>query len=83
MSKVEELSIKLKELDPKGVRTFRNQLNNRIKSFEDELHFNKKLPKLGASHPLAELSFKECQELLLLTKKKLKQIKSESTFEVP
>jgi hypothetical protein len=76
------MSKKLKEIistlpgkNPKQMRTLRNQLNNRIKSYEDELNFGKKVGKISESHALFGLSLKDCQELQIEAKKALKNIK--------
>jgi hypothetical protein len=75
--KIEEIVSALNERTPKQVRTLRNQLNNRIKSFEEELQFGKKVGKLSESHTLYGLNLKDCQDLLLKTKQALKNVKSE------
>jgi ribosomal protein L7/L12 len=71
-----ELEKSLKEKTPKQMRTLRNQLNNRIKSFEDELGFGKKLATISASHTLFGLTLKDCKELLVKTKTVLKSQKN-------
>lgn len=63
-AKVLELKESFKEKTPKQMRTIRNNLNNRIRSFEDEIRFGKSLPKISASHMFYELELKECKELL-------------------
>ena len=56
----------------KQMRTIRNNLNNRISSFEQELKLGKKLPTLSASHMLFEIELKECRILLEAAKKVIK-----------
>ena len=73
--KIDEIVATLNERTPKQVRTLRNQLNNRIKSFQDELNFGKKVGKLSESHALFGLNLKDCQDLLLKTKQTLKNVK--------
>jgi len=75
--KIDEILATLNERTPKQVRTLRNQLNNRIKSYEDELKFGKKVGKLSESHALFGLNLKDCQDLLLKTKQALKNVKAE------
>ncbi len=62
----------LESKGPKQMRTLRNQLNNRISSFQDELKFGKKLPAISESHALYGLTLKECKELLEISKRELK-----------
>ncbi len=52
------------ERTPKQMRTIRNNLNNRIKSFEEELKFGKALPKISASHMFYEFELKDCKSAL-------------------
>jgi hypothetical protein len=56
----------------KQMRTVRNNLNNRISSFEQELKVGKKLPTLQASHMLYDFDLKECRLLLESAKKIIK-----------
>jgi len=76
MSSVEarfkELKESFKDKTPKQMRTIRNNLNNRIKSFEEELKYGKTLPKLSASHMFYEFELKELKELLDFAMKKIK-----------
>jgi hypothetical protein len=58
-----ELKKSFAEKSPKQMRTIRNSLNNRIKSFEDELSFGKSIPKISASHMFFEMELKELKEL--------------------
>ena len=67
-----ELVISFKTKTPKEIRTLRNALNNRIKSFTDEATYGKALPPLSASHKLFGFNLTECHELLELSKKELK-----------
>ena len=59
--KVKELKASFADKSPKQMRTIRNNLNNRIKSFEDETRFGKTLPKVSASHMFFELELKELE----------------------
>lgn len=56
----------------KQMRTVRNNLNNRISSFEQELKLGKTLPTLSASHMLSKFDLKECRILLEAAKKIIK-----------
>ena len=76
--KINEIAATLAQKTPKQMRTLRNQLNNRIKSFEDENNFGKKLPKLSEAHALFGLNIGDCKDLLQLTKKGLKSMKVEN-----
>lgn len=53
------------------MRTIRNSLNNRIKSFEDEA-FGKSLPKVSASHMFFEMELKELKDLREFAMKKIR-----------
>lgn len=57
---------------PKQMRTIRNNLNNRIRSLEDEFKLGKALPKISASHMLYEFDLKNCRQILEAAKKKIK-----------
>lgn len=70
--KVNELVASFKEKTPKEMRTLRNALNNRIKSFEAEATYGKELPNLSQSHKLFGFNLSECKELLEQSKKELK-----------
>jgi hypothetical protein len=70
--KVSELVVSFKAKTPKEMRTLRNALNNRIKSFTDEATYGKALPSLSQSHKLFGFTLTECRELLLQSKKELK-----------
>jgi len=70
-AKLNELVASFKDKSPKEMRTLRNALNNRIKSFTDEA-FGKALPTLSASHKLYGFTMGQCQELLEKSKKELK-----------
>lgn len=63
------------ERTPKQMRTVRNNLNNRIMSFEQEMKFGKALPVLSASHLLHGFDLKECRLLLEAAKKQIKKDK--------
>ena len=71
-ARVKELKDSFLEKTPKQMRTIRNNLNNRIKSFQDEATFGKTLPKVSASHMFYELELKELKELLDFAMKKIK-----------
>jgi ADP-glucose pyrophosphorylase len=60
------------EKTPKQMRTIRNNLNNRIRSFEEEAKFGKALPKLSASHMFFEFELKELKSLLEAAQKTIK-----------
>ena len=64
----------LADKTPKQLRTIRNNLNNRISSFEQELKVGKSLPVLSASHMLYNFDLKECRVLLEATKKIIKNL---------
>ena len=70
--RVKELVASFKEKTPKQMRTIRNSLNNRIKSFEDEMKFGKTLPKVSASHMFFELELKDLQEVREAAMKKIR-----------
>lgn len=70
--KLNELVASFKEKTPKEMRTLRNALNNRIKSFGAEATFGKELPTLSQSHKLFGFTLTECKELLVQSKKELK-----------
>lgn len=71
-ARVTELTNSFMEKTPKQMRTIRNSLNNRIKSFEDEMKFGKSLPKLTASHMFFGLELKELNELKESAMKKIR-----------
>ena len=71
-ARVEELKKSFKDKTPKQMRTIRNNLNNRIKSFEDELKFGKTLAKLTASHMFYEMDLKDLKEVLDFAMKKIR-----------
>jgi hypothetical protein len=70
-----ELVSSFKEKSPKEMRTLRNALNNRIKSFEDESTYGKALPNLSLSHKLYGFTLGQCRDLLVQSKKVLKDQK--------
>lgn len=70
--RVEALKASFKEKTPKQMRTIRNNLNNRIRSFEDEMKFGKTLPKVSASHMFYELELKDLKEVLEFAMKKIR-----------
>jgi tRNA(Ile)-lysidine synthase TilS/MesJ len=71
-ARLKELKASFADKTPKQMRTLRNNLNNRIKSFEEELRFGKALPKLTASHMFYEFELKELKELLELSMKRIR-----------
>lgn len=71
-TRVEELKASFKEKTPKQMRTIRNSLNNRIKSFEDEMRFGKTLPKVSASHMFYEMELKDLKDVLEFAMKKIR-----------
>ncbi|MBC7714476.1 MAG: hypothetical protein H7177_14115 [Rhizobacter sp.] len=70
-ARVKELKASFAEKTPKQMRTIRNSLNNRIKSFEDEA-FGKSLPKVSASHMFFEMELKELKDLREFAMKKIR-----------
>lgn len=60
------------EKTAKQMRTVRNNLNNRIASFEQELKLGKALPSLSGGHMLSEFDLKDCRILLEAAKKIIK-----------
>ncbi len=70
--RIKELKASFAEKTPKQMRTIRNSLNNRIKSFEDEMKFGKTLPKVSASHMFYEFELKELKDLLEFAMKKIR-----------
>jgi hypothetical protein len=63
------------EKTPKQMRTIRNNLNNRIRSFEEEMKFGKTLPKVSASHMFYEFDLKDCKKVLEAAMRQLKTLK--------
>ena len=70
--RLKELLASFGERTPKQMRTIRNNLNNRIRSLEDEMKLGKTLPKISASHVLFEFELKECRILLEAAKRQIK-----------
>ena len=70
--RVKELKESFADKNPKQMRTIRNNLNNRIKSFEDEMKFGKTLPKVSASHMFYELELKDLKEIYDFAMKKIR-----------
>lgn len=70
--RLKELKDSFAEKTPKQMRTIRNNLNNRIRSFEDEMKFGKALPKLSASHMFYEFELKELKDLLVAAQRTIK-----------
>ena len=62
----------LPEIKEKHLRSLRNNLNNRLKSFKDEAH-GPKAKQLQLSHPLYDFRPGECEKLLVLVQKELRQ----------
>jgi hypothetical protein len=71
-TRVNNLILSFKDKTPKQMRTIRNNLNNRITSFEAELEFSRTLPKISASHMLFEFDLKACRTILIAAKKQIK-----------
>lgn len=71
-ARVKELKASFTEKTPKQMRTIRNSLNNRIKSFEDEASFGKSIPKISASHMFFEMELKELKDLREFAMKKIR-----------
>jgi hypothetical protein len=71
-ARVDALKASFKDKTPKQMRTIRNSLNNRIKSFEDEMNFGKSIPKVSASHMFFELELKELKEVQEFAMKKIR-----------
>jgi len=69
------LKASFSEKTPKQMRTIRNNLNNRIRSFDEEIKFGKALPKLSASHMFFEFELKELKQLLEAAQKEIKNQK--------
>lgn len=74
-ARLTQLKESFKEKTPKQMRTIRNNLNNRIRSFEEELKFGKTLPKVSASHMFYEFDLKDCRALLEAAQKQIKNQK--------
>ena len=70
-ARVKELKTSFAAKTPKQMRTIRNSLNNRIKSFEDE-SFGKSLPKISASHMFFEMELRELKDLRDFAMKKIR-----------
>lgn len=70
--RLSQLKASFAEKTPKQMRTIRNNLNNRIRSFEDEMKFGKTLPKLSASHMFYEFELKELKDLLIAAQRTIK-----------
>lgn len=71
-ARLKELLATFGERTPKQMRTIRNNLNNRIRSLEDEMKLGKAVPKISASHMLFEFELKECKILLQAAQKQIK-----------
>lgn len=71
-ARVDELIATFAEKTPKQMRTIRNNLNNRMRSFDDELKHGKTLPKLSASHMFFDMSMLDCQKLLIAARRQVK-----------
>lgn len=73
--RINQLKLSFGEKTPKQMRTIRNNLNNRIRSFEEELKFGKALPKVSASHMFYEFDLKDLKVLLEVAQKLIKNQK--------
>lgn len=71
-AKLDDLKKSFGEKTPKQMRTIRNNLNNRMKSFEDELRYGKALGELTHSHMFYGLSYKDLKELYEFAMKRIK-----------
>lgn len=71
-ARLKELKESFAEKTPKQMRTIRNNLNNRIRSFEDEMKYGKALPKISASHMFYEFELKDLKELLIAAQRTIK-----------
>jgi len=71
-ARVKDLIASFKDRTPKQMRTIRNNLNNRITSFEGELKFGKALSKISTSHMLYDFDLKDCRNILIEAKKQIK-----------
>lgn len=74
-TRLNQLRESFSEKTPKQMRTIRNNLNNRIRSFEEELKFGKALPKISGSHMFFDFDLKDCKTLLEAAKKQIKNQK--------
>lgn len=73
MSRFDELVESLTERSDKQLRTLRNNLNNRLSSFNDEDRFGRVAKELKESHPLSGLGPGECKELLQVVAQEMKR----------
>lgn len=71
-SRLKLLKESFAEKTPKQMRTIRNNLNNRIRSFEEEMKYGKTLPKLSASHMFYQFELKDLKMLLEAAQKTIK-----------
>jgi hypothetical protein len=71
-ARVKLLKESFAEKTPKQMRTIRNNLNNRIRSFEDEANFGKAVPKVSESHMFYGFELKECKDLLVAAQRTIK-----------
>lgn len=72
VNRIAELKNSFAEKTPKQMRTIRNNLNNRMKSFEDEIRYGKALPVVTHSHMFYELTYKDLKELYDFTMKRIR-----------
>lgn len=70
--KLNELKNSFKDKTPKQMRTIRNNLNNRMRSFEEELRYGKALPNITHSHMFYGLEYKDLKELHEFTMKRIR-----------
>ncbi len=66
----------LPEIKEKHLRSLRNNINNRLRSFQEELDFGKKVKELQLSHALFDFQKGDCEILLLAVQKELRCRKS-------
>ncbi len=75
VDKLQQLSETLADKSDKQLRTLRNNINNRLTSFQNEDRFGRKVKELQASHPLYELCQSECKELLQAVSQEMRRRK--------
>lgn len=66
----------LSTIKEKHLRSLRNNLNNRIRSFAEESQYGKKAKELQLSHALFDFRPGECEKLLEAVQKELRTRKS-------
>lgn len=66
----------LSEIKEKHLRSLRNNLNNRLRSFQEESAYGRKAKELQVSHALYDFRPGECEKLLEAVQKELRTRKS-------